>query len=40
MFGVEPIYGYRKLVGGTDGDFFRLQFSAKYAFSFKTSVSN
>ncbi len=40
IFGVEPIYGYRKLVGGTDGSFFRFQFSAKYAFSFKTSVSN
>ncbi len=40
IFGVEPIYGYRKLVDGTNGDFFRLQFSAKYAFSFKTSVSN
>ncbi|OYT15172.1 MAG: porin [Bacteroidetes bacterium 4572_77] len=40
ILGVEPIYGYRKLAEGTDGDFFRLQFSAKYAFSFKTSVSN
>ena len=40
IFGIEPMYGYRELVDGTNGDFYRLQFSAKYAFSFKTSVSN
>lgn len=40
LFGFEPTYGYRKLADGTDGDFYRLQFSAKYAFSFKTSVVN
>jgi len=30
--GAEIIYGERELVSGTDGDFTRLQFSAKYAF--------
>jgi hypothetical protein len=30
--GAELIYGERELVNGTDGDFTRLQFSAKYAF--------
>ncbi len=38
MFGVEPIYAIRKTIDGTDGDMFRLQASAKWAFSFKTSV--
>ena len=37
LFGGELIYGYRELVGGTSGDFYRLQLSARYAFSFKTS---
>jgi hypothetical protein len=40
LFGAEAIYGYRSLANGTDGSFFRLQFSAKYAFAFKTSVNN
>jgi hypothetical protein len=26
------MYGERELVNGTDGDFTRFQFSAKYAF--------
>ena len=39
IFGVEPIYGYRELTDGTSGDFYRLQLSARYAFSFKTSVA-
>ena len=30
--GAEIIYGERELVNGTDGDFTRFQFSAKYAF--------
>jgi hypothetical protein len=30
--GAEIIYGERELVNGTDGDFTRVQFSAKYAF--------
>jgi len=30
--GAELIYGERELVNGTDGDFTRVQFSAKYAF--------
>jgi hypothetical protein len=30
--GAEIIYGERELVSGTDGDFTRFQFSAKYAF--------
>ena len=30
--GAEFIYGERELVNGTDGDFTRVQFSAKYAF--------
>ena len=30
--GAEFIYGERELVNGTDGDFTRFQFSAKYAF--------
>jgi hypothetical protein len=30
--GAEVIYGERELVDGTDGDFTRFQFSAKYAF--------
>jgi len=30
--GAEVIYGERELVNGTDGDFTRFQFSAKYAF--------
>jgi hypothetical protein len=30
--GAEIMYGERELVNGTDGDFTRLQFSAKYAF--------
>jgi hypothetical protein len=30
--GAEIIYGERELVDGTDGDFTRFQFSAKYAF--------
>jgi hypothetical protein len=30
--GAEFIYGERELVSGTDGDFTRIQFSAKYAF--------
>ena len=30
--GAEIMYGQRELVDGTDGDFTRLQFSAKYAF--------
>lgn len=38
LFGVEPMYASRALVDGTAGDFFRLQLSVKYAFSFKTSV--
>jgi DcaP outer membrane protein len=34
MFGVEMMYGYRELEGGTKGDFYRLQFSAKYSFKY------
>ena len=30
--GAEIIWGERELVNGTDGDFTRFQFSAKYAF--------
>jgi hypothetical protein len=30
--GAEIIYGEREIVNGTDGDFTRFQFSAKYAF--------
>jgi hypothetical protein len=30
--GAEIMYGERELVNGTDGDFTRFQFSAKYAF--------
>ena len=30
--GAEIMYAERELVNGTDGDFTRLQFSAKYAF--------
>jgi hypothetical protein len=30
--GAEFIYGEREVIGGTDGDFTRFQFSAKYAF--------
>ena len=30
--GAEVIYGEREIVNGTDGDFTRFQFSAKYAF--------
>jgi hypothetical protein len=40
IFGVEPIYAYRENAGGIGGDFYRLQFTAKYAFSFKTSTGN
>lgn len=39
MFGVEGRYGYRELVNGTSGDFYRVQATAKYAFSFKTSMN-
>lgn len=39
IFGIEPRIGYRELVDGTNGSFLRLQASAKYAFSFKTSAS-
>jgi hypothetical protein len=30
--GAELIWGEREVIGGTDGDFTRFQFSAKYAF--------
>jgi len=32
LFGVELMYGYRSLEGGTDGAFARIQFSARYSF--------
>jgi hypothetical protein len=39
LFGIETIYGYRETKGGTSGDFIRVQASAKYAFSFKSTVA-
>ena len=39
LFGVEFMYGYRGLEGGTDGAFFRIQFSARYNFSFSHNFS-
>lgn len=40
MFGGEVIWAYRELVGGTKGDFYRLQFAARYNFSFKSEMKN
>jgi hypothetical protein len=40
LFGVEPSYAYAENAGGVGGDYFRVQFTAKYAFSFKTSTGN
>jgi hypothetical protein len=39
LFGVETMYGYRELEGGTNGAFFRIQFSAKYNFQFSHTFS-
>ena len=39
LFGVETMYGYRELESGTNGAFFRIQFSAKYNFNITHTFS-
>ena len=35
MFGMELMTGYREVLNGTNGRFYRLQFSAPYSFGYK-----
>jgi hypothetical protein len=39
LFGGEAMYGYRDQENGLSGSFMRLQFSAKYSFRYKSSIS-
>ena len=38
--GMEYMYGYRELLGGTNGAFHRIQFAAKYVFGYHNSMAN
>jgi hypothetical protein len=38
MLGVELMTGYREVLNGTNGRFYRLQFSARYSFGYKNRV--
>jgi len=38
--GAEYMYGYRELLGGTNGAFHRIQFAAKYTFGYHNSVAD
>jgi hypothetical protein len=37
-FGIEGMWARREIENGTDGSFFRIQFSARYAFNFATTA--
>lgn len=38
--GLEYMYGYRELLGGTNGAFHRMQFAFKYTFGYHNSVAD
>ncbi len=38
MLGMELMTGYREVVNGTNGRFYRLQFSARYTFGYKNKA--
>lgn len=39
-FGVEYMYGFRELLGGTNGAFHRIQFAAKYTFGYHNEMAD